>query len=68
MQLSDKMIERLTKLAKQGCWFDSNDEDDGDTTVDDYAGGNVDDAYEGGVRNGETELSREILTDLGIEY
>lgn len=63
--MTPALIEKLKKLAEQGCW------DDGftvESTIDDYAGGNVDDAYEGGTRSGETLLAREILDELEIPY
>jgi hypothetical protein len=36
--------------------------------VDDYAGGNIDDAFYGGQHDGEVTLAREILTELGIGW
>ena len=49
----------LTKLAERECWCDDND-----FMIDDYAGGNVDDAYYGGSNDGETLLARELLVLL----
>lgn len=46
----------LENLASKECW-----EDDPECIVDDYAGGNVDDAYDGGFRAGQTVLARGIL-------
>lgn len=46
----------LENLAGKEVW-----EDDPDSIVDDFAGGNVDDAYDGGFRAGQTILAREIL-------
>lgn len=46
----------LENLASKESW-----EDEPDFIVDDFAGGNVDDAYDGGFRSGRTILAREIL-------
>lgn len=61
------VIENLKLIAKKTCWQDTFDEDD-DSIVDDYAGGNIDDAYSGGIDAGGILLAREILNDLGIEW
>ncbi len=52
----DELKARLEKLAKRKCWCD-----DEDSIIDDYANGNIDDAYGGGVDDGEAILAREIL-------
>lgn len=62
-QLSEQTIEQLKVLAKREVWSDEDD-----LLVYDYCGGNVDDAYDGGERAGETNLAREILTTLDIHY
>ena len=49
----------LTKLAERECWCDDND-----FMIDDYTGGNIDDAYYGGSNDGETLLARELLVLL----
>jgi hypothetical protein len=54
-----KLKETLQKLAAKPAWFD-----DEEFMVDDYAGGNMDDAYQGGVRDGRVELARELLAIL----
>jgi hypothetical protein len=36
--------------------------------VDDYAGGNIDDAFSVGETAGETILARKILKDLGLRW
>ena len=52
-------IVNLEKIAIQKAWADTLD---GNTRiVDDYAGGNVDDAYAGGYRDGEIIQARDIL-------
>ncbi len=63
--LNHDMITRLISVAQQECFYD--DEDD-DVVVDDYAGGNVDDAFATGERAGETMMARSILEDLGIDW
>lgn len=63
------LMERLKELAKRKCWADElNPCDDGSIVVDDFAGGNVDDAYSGGYESGEILLARDVLDDLGISY
>lgn len=63
MQLSEERIKKLKALACRECWFEEED-----SVIDDYAGGNVDDAHTGGMLDGEACLAREILDELGIEY
>lgn len=55
-----KMREKLEKLAARKCWCDN----DG-FMVDDYAGGNIDDAYDGGSYDGEALLARKLLKEFG---
>ena len=54
------LIEKLRKLAARKLPSEKED-----FTVDDYAGGNVDDAFGMGVEDGEVRLAREVLTVLG---
>jgi hypothetical protein len=54
-----EIIEFLKKVIEDGCW----EYEDGDT-VDDFAGGNVDDAFYGGVACGRVDLAKEILAKL----
>ena len=62
-----KILAIITPLSKKEIWFDKTDDDEGnvdldsDICVDDYAGGNVDDAYYGGERAGYTQLARDLL-------
>ncbi len=63
--MNEQLIEKLKKLAQSECYFDNEDED---TVVDDYAGGNVDDAFSIGERQGEILLAREILSSMGISW
>ena len=52
----DKLKEYLEELAAPVAWFD-----DEVFCVNDYSGGNEDDAYYGGARDGEIGLARELL-------
>lgn len=60
------MSEKLEKLRKiiaeeaaASCW-----EIDDDHIVDDFAGGNIDDAFDGGTRTGRRDLAAELLAVL----
>lgn len=50
----------LEKIASLPAW-----NDDDDFMVDDRAGGNVDDAYNGGQNDGEILLARQLLKEFG---
>jgi hypothetical protein len=63
--MTNEMIERLKKLARSKCFYDDEDED---KIIDDYAGGNVDDAFRLGERAGEVMLAREVLEALNIDW
>lgn len=65
--LSKEIIAQLKKTANRKCWYEQVGDDDS-FVVDDFSGGNQDDAYEGGIRDGETQLAREVLHDLGIDW
>jgi hypothetical protein len=65
--MNEILIEKLKKLAQSKAWEDEL-RGGRDVVVDDFAGGNVDDAYDGGFRSGEILLARDILNDMGIEY
>jgi hypothetical protein len=62
LAMNEQMKELLERLAKRKCWFD---DDKDDVIVEDYAGGNVDDAYNGGYHAGQTRLARELLSVFG---
>lgn len=64
--LKAETIARLKELARAQPWDEH--EDGEDVVIDDFAGGNVDDAFDGGMRAGETYLAREILTELDISW
>lgn len=57
----NQLKEKLEKLAARKCWYD-----DPEFMVCDYSGGNQDDAYQGGVEDGEASLARDILKDLKL--
>ena len=59
-KMNAEMKAKLEKLAARKCWSDNED-----FMVDDYAGGNIDDAYYGGNTDGETDLARELLAEFG---
>lgn len=63
--MTPEMIESLKKIARDDCFYDDEDED---VCVDDYAGGNVDDAFQIGERAGEVMLARSVLEDMGISW
>lgn len=63
MTLTLDYIEKLKETAARQCW-----EDVEDLEVDDYAGGNIDDAYSGGYRAGEVMMARDILSALDISW
>jgi hypothetical protein len=65
--MNPKFIDYLKRLAQQKCWDDLREEND-EFVVNDYAGGNVDDAYSGGETSGETILARDVLKELGINW
>lgn len=64
--MNEQFIERLKALAKRKCWADKLDGDS--CLIDDFAGGNVDDAYYGGRESGEIIMARDVLNAMGIEY
>ncbi len=63
--MNDAMIERLKALARRECF---HDDEDPDVIVDDYAGGNVDDAFYAGEHAGEVMLARDVLTAMNIDW
>ena len=63
--MNEMMIERLKSLAHIKCFFDDDDEN---TSIDDYAGGNIDDAFNLGVTAGEVKLARDVLMALNIRW
>lgn len=65
MALSDDFINYLKKKARRVYFGEGNDED---PVIYDYCGGNVDDAYQMGVDDGETQAARGVLEALGIGW
>lgn len=65
--LKPETIEELKKKASRTTWLERVG-DNRIFVVDDFSGGNQDDAYEGGIADGETYMAREVLADLGIEW
>jgi hypothetical protein len=63
--MNEQLIERLKKLASSECFYDDEDED---KIIDDYAGGNVDDAFQVGEHAGQVVLAREMLSALKIQW
>jgi hypothetical protein len=64
--MNEEFIERLKKLAAMESWADEIYSDS--SVVDDFAAGNVDDAFWGGHRSGEIQLARDVLSALDIEW
>ena len=61
-KISEKSITALTnRAAKKTLWELCEEED---SIVDDWAGGNIDDAYELGVKDGQIIMARKILKAL----
>ena len=65
MVMDIKIVDRLKKFARKECYYDDENED---KCVNDYAGGNVDDAFEQGEHAGEVMLARDILHHMGISW
>jgi hypothetical protein len=63
--MNEIFIARLKDLARAECYYDDEDED---KIIDDYAGGNVDDAFYVGERAGEVVMAREVLDAMGIDW
>lgn len=58
-----KLREIIEKLANKNANCDQED-----FAVDDYAGGNMDDAYELGCSDGEILLAKQLIVYLDEEY
>ncbi len=67
MIISNMLTEKLKRLAALECWNDALQDEDQNCCVVDFSGDNVDDAFWGGYRSGETNLAREILKELERE-
>ena len=55
-EMDERLKMYLKKLAARECWSDHNN-----FMVNDYAGGNIDDAYSRGQDDGETLLARRLI-------
>ena len=64
--LSEKMVARLREAAKRETLYDLIVRGD-DVNAYECSGGNYDDAWRGGENDGETDLARDILADIGLE-
>jgi len=60
MKTKEEFIEELKKLSVRETIMDMI-KDGEDVVIDDFAGGNVDDAYFSGVSDGKADLAREVL-------
>lgn len=56
MDKLDIIKKSLKLLAQENCWSDNSD-----FSPIEYAGGNYDDAYYGGVTDGQIDLARKLL-------
>lgn len=61
--IADSEIEKLVDCARRKCWAD-----DPEFMVDDYAAGNIDDAYFGGNEDGYAQCARDTLELLDISW
>jgi hypothetical protein len=66
--LSEEQLEKLIETGKRKTGPEAAVEAGEDYIAEDYSGGNFDDAYSNGVRDGETEGARELLALIGIKY
>lgn len=61
IELSDEEIKNLKHIANRSTWMDSED-----ILTDHFTECLAEDAYEHGVRDGETEAAGQFLNRLGI--
>lgn len=67
--MTPAVMEYLKEAARRTCWDELEDgSQDENFCVFDCSGSNVDDAYEGGVRDGETLLAREVLKAMAVSW
>lgn len=60
--MTPKLKEYLEKLSAQSTVLENMDNND---CIHDWAGGNIDDAYDMGIEDGQTLLARELLKNFG---
>lgn len=65
--MTEKIINRLKILAQKRSYYDHLSEDDY-FDAQDMSGGNFDDCYNMGIDEGNTQLAREILDMLDVDY
>ncbi len=65
--MTEEMINRLKTFAQKRSDYDHRAEDDY-LDPQDMSGGNFDDCYNMGIDEGYTQLAREILDTLSIDY
>ena len=63
--MNEELKQKLIKIAREECFIDDADEY---KIIDDYAGGNVDDAFGMGEDQGRILLAREVLSAMGIKW
>jgi hypothetical protein len=63
--MDTKMLEELKDLASEKTIGDEQEAGE-DVVVDDYAGGNVDDAYWKGHNDGQIDLARQLLKTMSL--
>lgn len=67
--MTEELIAKLKKLAAKQCADETYEgEYNEDFVAYDWYGSNVDDAYAGGIRTGEIQMSREVLSAAGIGW
>lgn len=53
-----KIFEMINPISKKDVWSDNFSEE---SIINDFAGGNIDDAFWGGERDGQTQLARQLI-------
>ena len=64
--MNEEFINRLKELASSDSWTDEIFSES--ITLDNFACGNVDDAFRGGHESGQIELARDVLSALNIKW
>lgn len=66
--MNEQLKHHLIKIAQRDTWIDSDDEDECEFTPQEWAGGNFDDCFAGGIRVGEAAIARQVLSAFGISW